>query len=120
MVVEVVVEGGAGLDVHKATAVVTVHTPQVRETRTYGTMTGNLRELGKWLESLGVTHVAMESTGPYLEARVQRAGGVRLRACGAQRPAHEGGAGAQDRSQGLGIDVRPVAARIAAGQLHPL
>jgi transposase len=63
--VEVVVARGAAIDIHKTTAVVTVHTPDVRETRTYGTMTDELRSLGAWLKSLGVTHVAMESTGPY-------------------------------------------------------
>ena len=62
---EVLVKCGAGLDVHKTNVVATVHTPEVRQTRTYGSMTGNLREMAAWLESLGVTHVAMESTGPY-------------------------------------------------------
>jgi transposase len=60
----------AGLDVHKKTVVVTIrcrdHTRQVRQqTRTYGTMTAQLLELGDWLEQEGVTHLAMESTGVY-------------------------------------------------------
>ena len=35
------------------------------ETRTFGTMTKNLFELLKWLETKSVSHVAMESTGIY-------------------------------------------------------
>ncbi|MEM0111872.1 MAG: IS110 family transposase [Candidatus Parvarchaeota archaeon] len=62
---DIVVERGAGLDVHKKAVVVTVETPDFRETRTFGTTTVRLREMAQWLESLGVTHIAMESTGPY-------------------------------------------------------
>ncbi len=62
---DVVVERASGLDVHKATVVATVLTPAGRETRTFGTMTGDLERLAAWLESQGVTHVAMESTGSY-------------------------------------------------------
>jgi transposase len=36
-----------------------------QQTRTYGTMTEQLLELGDWLEREGVTHLAMESTGVY-------------------------------------------------------
>jgi transposase len=63
--VRVVVERGAGLDVHKATVVCCVQTPEVRETRTFKTFTGDLRRMAEWLRSCGVTHVAMESTGVY-------------------------------------------------------
>jgi transposase len=62
---QVVVERAAGLDVHKATVVATVQTPQGRETRTFGTMTADLEQLGTWLHEHGVTAVAMESTGSY-------------------------------------------------------
>ena len=62
---EVVVERASGLDVHKATVVATVLTPAGRETRTFGTMTGDLERLAAWLGSQGVTHVAMESTGSF-------------------------------------------------------
>jgi transposase len=60
----------AGIDVHKETAVVTVRcrldNGKVRQlTRTYGTMTEQLLELGDWLEAEGATHLAMESTGVY-------------------------------------------------------
>lgn len=61
----VVVERGAGLDVHKATVVCCVQTPEVQETRTFRTFTGDLRRMADWLRSCGVTHVAMESTGVY-------------------------------------------------------
>ncbi len=62
---ELVVERAAGLDVHKATVVATVHTPEGRETRTFETMTADLVALAGWLRERGVTHVAMESTGSY-------------------------------------------------------
>jgi transposase len=57
-----------GLDLHKrrivACAIVTDAAGQVRrERRTFGTMTDDLLALADWLASLGVTHVAMESTG---------------------------------------------------------
>jgi transposase len=60
----------AGLDVHKETVVACVRRldakgkPQA-QTRTFGTMTGQLLELADWLAEHGVTHVAMESTGVY-------------------------------------------------------
>ena len=60
----------AGLDVHKKTVVATVRTPAAaggRESRTetFGTMTADLIALRDWLHALGVTHVALESTGVY-------------------------------------------------------
>lgn len=60
----------AGLDVHKKTVVacVRVVTNQgkvVEETRTFGTMTRDLRNMLGWLKTCGVTHVAMESTGVF-------------------------------------------------------
>ena len=54
-----------GLDIHKLSLVACAITPQGRETRTFGTMTKELLELKRWLLELGVTHVAMESTGVY-------------------------------------------------------
>lgn len=60
----------SGLDVHKKTVVACVlltaedGTLQKR-TRTFSTMTGSLLALSDWLESLQVTHIAMESTGVY-------------------------------------------------------
>ncbi|WP_371413477.1 transposase [Thermaerobacter sp. FW80] len=64
----------------------TVHTPEVQETRTDGTMTKELHELGRWLEALGVTHVAMESTGPYWKPvyNILEKFGFELLVCNAQ------------------------------------
>lgn len=62
---ELVVTRAAGLDVHKRTVVATVQTPERRETRTFGTMTGELEQLAAWLRDQGVTHVVMESTGSF-------------------------------------------------------
>ena len=55
-----------GLDVHKKQIVATVRGVGFKEeTRTYVSTTSSLTELREWLLSLGVTHVAMESTGVY-------------------------------------------------------
>lgn len=68
---DVLYERCAGLDVHKKTVVGCVRVPgegrKRREghTRTFSTTTRGLLELGEWLDSHGVTHVAMESTGVY-------------------------------------------------------
>lgn len=63
---EQVIERGCGLDVHRDTVVATVMGNGIKtETRTFGTTTGSLKEMGEWLESLGVTDGAMESTGIY-------------------------------------------------------
>jgi transposase len=59
----------AGLDVHKDSVVACVRlaTEQevVRHIATFGTTTSALLDLGEWLSSHGVTHVAMEATGVY-------------------------------------------------------
>lgn len=60
----------AGLDVHQATVVATARVPTERGgrqvvTQTFGTMTADLLTLRDWLQALGVTHVALESTGVY-------------------------------------------------------
>lgn len=63
---EQVVERGCGMDVHKETVVATVAGIGIKqETRTFRTFTNSLRELNEWLRSLGITDVAMESTGIY-------------------------------------------------------
>jgi hypothetical protein len=36
-----------------------------QQTRRWGTMRGQLEAMAEWLAGLGVTHVAMESTGVY-------------------------------------------------------
>jgi transposase len=59
----------AGLDVHKESVVACVRLASggevVRHTRTFGTTTSALLDLGEWLSSHGVTHVGMEATGVY-------------------------------------------------------
>ena len=62
---QVVYEVCCGLDVHKksVTACVLCASGRRRETREFGTFTRELLELGEWLRSCGVTHVALESTG---------------------------------------------------------
>ena len=60
----------AGLDVHSATVVACVMITAAdgtlrKETKTFGTMTQDLLELGDWLKGHQVTHAAMESTGSY-------------------------------------------------------
>ncbi|MGI6338960.1 MAG: IS110 family transposase [Bacteroidales bacterium] len=63
---EQVIERGCGLDVHRDTVVATVMGKGIKtETRTFGTTTSSLKELGDWLESMRVTDGAMESTGIY-------------------------------------------------------
>ncbi|GHO97541.1 IS110 family transposase [Reticulibacter mediterranei] len=67
---QIVYERCCGLDVHKKSVVACVlitgedGTVQ-REVRTYATMTADLLMLRDWLESLGIQHVAMESTGVF-------------------------------------------------------
>jgi transposase len=59
----------AGLDVHKLTVVACVRIaegPTVQQmVRTFAATTSGLLELLDWLQSWGVTHVAMEATGVY-------------------------------------------------------
>jgi len=67
---EAIVERCCGLDVHQATVVACLlvgapHERPRKVVRSFGTMTGQLRELGQWLASEGCTHVGMESTGVY-------------------------------------------------------
>jgi hypothetical protein len=66
---EVLYSRCCGLDVHKASVSACVLVRE--ETRThkkygrFAAMTAGLNELAHWLHELGVTHVAMESTGVY-------------------------------------------------------
>ena len=55
-----------GLDIHKKEIVATVEGEGIpKETRSFSSVTKSLTELKEWLLELGVTHVAMESTGVY-------------------------------------------------------
>ena len=61
-----VVDRCCGLDVHKKVIVATVEGMGLKkETREFESTTRSLTELKEWLLELGVTHVAMESTGVY-------------------------------------------------------
>lgn len=62
---EVVHRSCAGLDVHKKSVTVCAITPEGRQHATFQTVTAELLALIDWLAGLGVTHVAMESTGVY-------------------------------------------------------
>lgn len=55
----------SGPDVHKKVVVARVMTPEGRETRSFGTTTGNLLDMAEWLASNGRMHVAIESPGVY-------------------------------------------------------
>lgn len=71
VVLEIIIERCAGLDVHQKTVVACVRwpgsSPQKRksEVRTFDATTPGLLELHQWLTELDVTQVAMESTGVY-------------------------------------------------------
>lgn len=57
---------GCGLDVHKNLIVASVSGEGIEEqTREFSAFTEDLEELRDWLNSLSVTHVAMESTSVY-------------------------------------------------------
>lgn len=61
-----VVSRGCGMDIHKEVVVATVQCDGIhKETRKFNTFTSSLTQLRDWLVSLGITHVAMESTGVY-------------------------------------------------------
>jgi transposase len=66
---EVLYSRCCGLDVHKSSVSACVLTREGGRTQRkygrYGAMTRDLEELARWLHELGVTHVAMESTGVY-------------------------------------------------------
>ena len=69
---ELIIACCCGLDVHQAqltTCVRTLNNGRVHEViQTFGTTTPDLLALRDWLMGLGVTHVAMESTGVYWKA----------------------------------------------------
>ena len=64
---QVVHEVCCGLDVHKksVTACVLWASGRRRQTREFGTFTKDLLGMSDWLQSCGVTHIALESTGVY-------------------------------------------------------
>jgi transposase len=63
---EVFYERCCGFDIHKESVYACILiSGQKKEIRTYGTMTGDLLELCKWLKENDIQMVAMESTGSY-------------------------------------------------------
>ena len=66
---EVVYRRCSGIDVHKESISVCVLLMEdggvKKQIRRFATMTRDLLEMSLWLQQLGVTHVAMESTGVY-------------------------------------------------------
>lgn len=63
---EQVVERGCGMDVHKATIVVTIQGKGIKTvTKSFASYTSSLIKLRDWLKKHKVTHLAMESTGVY-------------------------------------------------------
>lgn len=60
---EVLYPRACGLDVHKTTVVACTIINGKRHRQTFGTVTSQLLDLARWLDDLGVTAVAMESTG---------------------------------------------------------
>lgn len=63
---EQLIERGCGIDVHEKVIVVTVQGQGLsKETRSFLSFTEDLEQLRDWLQSCGVTHGAMESTGVY-------------------------------------------------------
>ena len=107
-VMRVMYERCCGLDIHKssitACALISEKGKTQEETRRFGTMTGDLRELAGWLQQKGIRHVAMGINGRVLEAGVEhfRAGGVRVTA--GQRARGENRAGTKDRPERQPMD----------------
>ncbi|WAX56385.1 transposase [Jatrophihabitans cynanchi] len=67
---DVVIERCAGIDIGKKTMAVTIRAPgqgkrRRQETRTFGTMTGEVLALRDWLLAEGVQVAAMEATSDY-------------------------------------------------------
>ena len=63
---EQVIERGCGIDIHKSILVATIRgLGIIEETRTYDGFTQSIEALRDWLKEIGITHVAMESTGVY-------------------------------------------------------
>ncbi len=63
---EQVIDKGCGIDIHKKVLVATVQGKGIKEeTRSYDTFTESLESCKVWLKEIGVTHIAIESTGVY-------------------------------------------------------
>ncbi len=121
---DVIVERCAGLDVHRDDVVATVRVPGVgrrqwdQQTRTFRATLAGLSALGEWLTEFGVTLVGMEATGVYWKT-VFQALEDRLRVLASERASLAQRPGAQDRREGLRVDLpRLVAAWACAPELR--
>jgi transposase len=71
LVVELIVERCAGVDIGKDEAVACVRTPgpdgkgRSKQTRSFATFTSGLEAMADWFDAEGVTEVVMEATGSY-------------------------------------------------------
>lgn len=113
----------SGLDVHKKTVAACLrglgpNGTRAKEICTFGTTTRELLRLADWLAAAGCTHVAMESTGVYWRPVYQILEG-RFELLPSERPAHQDGARAEDRGQGLPVDRAAVGAWLAPGAFRP-
>lgn len=62
---EAVYERCCGVDVHKKMIVACLRSGRKRETKEFGTSTGDLKDMANWLKENNCQMVAMESTGSY-------------------------------------------------------
>src|SRR5262249_53465097 len=112
----------AGLDVHLKAIACAARGRQdsgklLRQVRSVGTMTGDLRAVADWLQTLGVTHVALEATGVLWRPAWNVLGGPPHAAVG-QPAAPQEGARPQDRRQRRGGGRPAAAGRAAQGPLR--
>src|SRR5881396_1532147 len=91
-----------GLDIHKASiaacALISEKGKPQEETRRFGTMTADLRELAGWLQQKGIRHVAMGVDGRVLETGVEHFGTRRIRIAVGERARSPGGTWTQNGS----------------------
>lgn len=102
----------AGLDVHRDTVAVCarirVEGRHEEQRDTFGTFTAELERLEHWLRDRRIRHVAMESTGVYLDAGMECAGAKpgALSFHAGQSGSGPCAGGPQDRSHRLRTDRR--------------
>lgn len=112
---EQVVSRCCGLDVHKKEIVATVDGDGLsKETRSFSSTTRSLTELKEWLLELGITHVAMESTGVYWKPvlNILEAGGFTILVVNAR---HINTFRVTRQIKGFRLDLQAFACRFAKG-----
>jgi transposase len=115
-----------GIDVHKKQVTVTARTPDPKRaarretTRTFRTFYGDLLAMASWwVVKRGVTHVAMESTGPYwwpVYSALREVGGPGLTIEVVNTAHVKGGSRRQDRRERLAVVGRADGDRAPARQ----